>query len=46
VVDENGACCGIVAQADIAKWASSQETAKVVKEISSPTEPALRVTAS
>ena len=46
VVDENGACCGIVAQADIAQRASTQETARVVKEISLPKEPALRVTAS
>jgi CBS domain-containing protein len=34
VVDERGACCGIVAQADIARHASEQETAEVVKEVS------------
>jgi len=34
VVDENGACCGIVAQADIARHAPKQETAEVVKEVS------------
>jgi len=44
VVDEGGACCGIVAQADIAQWASTQEAAKVVKEISSPRDTASRVT--
>ena len=36
VVDESGACCGIVAQADIAKHASKQETAQVVKSVSQP----------
>jgi CBS domain-containing protein len=36
VVDESGACCGIVAQADIAQHASKRETARVVKEISAP----------
>ena len=34
VVDESGACCGIVAQADIAKYAPAEETAEVVKDIS------------
>jgi CBS domain-containing protein len=34
VVDENGACCGIVAQADIALHAPKQETADVVREVS------------
>ncbi|MEO6723966.1 MAG: CBS domain-containing protein [Blastocatellia bacterium] len=36
VVDESGACCGIVAQADIAQHASKKETASVVKEVSRP----------
>jgi CBS-domain-containing membrane protein len=36
VVDERGACCGIVAQADMALNASSQETAEVVREVSQP----------
>ncbi|MEP7272548.1 MAG: CBS domain-containing protein [Acidobacteriota bacterium] len=36
VVDENGRCCGIVAQADIAQHASNSETASVVKVVSSP----------
>jgi CBS domain-containing protein len=36
VVDARGACCGIVALADIAKNASRDETAEVVKEVSEP----------
>ena len=36
VVDEGGACCGIVALADIAKHAKKRETAEVVKEVSEP----------
>jgi CBS domain-containing protein len=36
VVDERGACCGIVAQADMALNAPSQETAEVVREVSQP----------
>lgn len=34
VVDENGACCGIVAQADVATNAPARETAEVVQEVS------------
>ena len=34
VVDENGACCGIVAQADIARTAPMFETAELVKDVS------------
>ena len=34
VVDENGACCGIIAQADIATNASDRKTAEVVQEVS------------
>ncbi len=34
VVDENGACCGIVAQADVAANASDAKTAEVVQEVS------------
>ena len=34
VVDENGACCGIVAQADIANNAGDRITAEVVQEVS------------
>jgi CBS domain-containing protein len=36
VVDASGACCGIVALADIAKHAAKRETAEVVKEVSEP----------
>ena len=45
VVDESGACCGIVAQADIAQHASKKETARVVKGVSLPNS-ASRVAAS
>jgi CBS domain-containing protein len=45
VVDESGACCGIVAQADIAQHASKQETVRVVKGVSLPKETASCVTA-
>lgn len=34
VVDENGACCGIIAQADIALNAQEDTTAEVVQEVS------------
>lgn len=34
VVDENGACCGIVAQADVATNATEKTTAEVVQEVS------------
>jgi CBS domain-containing protein len=34
VVDAQGACCGIVAQADIARYAPSEETAEVVRAVS------------
>src|SRR4030095_3784728 len=43
VVDENGVCCGIVAQADIAQHASKEETAKVVKRVSQSSESASRM---
>lgn len=36
VVDAAGACCGIVALADIAKHAAKSDTAEVVKEVSEP----------
>lgn len=36
VVDRNGACCGIIAQADIALNSSEHETAHLVKDISQP----------
>ena len=34
VVDETGACCGIIAQADIAANLSDKKTAEVVQEVS------------
>ncbi len=37
VVDENGACCGMVAQADVAINASENKTAEVVQEVSKAT---------
>jgi CBS-domain-containing membrane protein len=36
VVDESGTCCGIVAQADIARHASKKDTGRVVNEVSKP----------
>jgi CBS domain-containing protein len=36
VVDDQGRCCGIVAQADIARQAPQKQTAEVVKDISKP----------
>jgi CBS domain-containing protein len=36
VVDEGGRCCGVVAQADIARHGSERETGKVVHEVSLP----------
>lgn len=43
VVDASGACCGIVAQADIARHASKRDTAEVVREVSEPSGPASAV---
>jgi CBS domain-containing protein len=43
VVDENGRCCGIVAQADIAQHAPKQETGEVIRQVSQPTVAASRV---
>ena len=36
VVDENGRCCGIVAQADLATKFTDKETADVVRKVSQP----------
>jgi CBS domain-containing protein len=36
VVDASGCCCGMVAQADIAKHAPPREVAEVVREVSQP----------
>jgi CBS domain-containing protein len=43
VVDETGACCGIVAQADIALHAPRNETVEVVKKVSEPGGPTSQV---
>ena len=43
VVDETGGCCGIIAQADVARHASKQQTAEVVREVSQPNEEQSRV---
>ena len=40
VVDAGGACCGIVALADVAKHAKKRETAEVVREVSEPSRSA------
>jgi CBS domain-containing protein len=36
VVDDEERCCGIVAQADIAREAPARETAEMVREVSEP----------
>jgi CBS domain-containing protein len=36
ITDENGSCCGIVSQADIANKLDEQQTAEVVREVSEP----------
>jgi CBS domain-containing protein len=36
VVDGEGVCCGIVAQADVARHAPKQDTAEVVRAVSKP----------
>ena len=36
VVDESGACCGMVAQADIARAASEGDIAELVRDVSQP----------
>ena len=43
VVDESGACCGMVSQADVAQRGSKEETAEVVKEVSRRTDTPSRV---
>ena len=40
VVDESGACCGIVALADVARQANGNVAGKIVKEVSESTESA------
>jgi CBS domain-containing protein len=38
VVNDEGAIVGIIAQADIAQWASDQEAAELLQEVSEPDE--------
>lgn len=40
VVDANGKCCGIVAQADIARTADEDRTAELVRDVSEPSRAA------
>ena len=40
VVDESGACCGIVALADITKYAAEPEAGELIKEVSEPSRSA------
>lgn len=37
VIDDNGACCGIISQADVALNAKNDRTAEVVQEVSKST---------
>ena len=41
VVDAEGAVCGIVAQADLARWATSEQTGDLVRDVSEPSPPAI-----
>lgn len=43
VVDESGACCGMVSQADLARRDSTDETAEVVRKVSRRTDTPSRV---
>lgn len=36
VIDEQGRCCGMVSQADVARYAGPRQTAEVVCEVSQP----------
>ncbi len=38
VTDDRGHCCGVVAQADIARHAPAATTSKVVREVSQPND--------
>jgi CBS domain-containing protein len=42
VVDEAGACCGMISQADIARQAPEHELAEVVRDVSRPTQESSR----
>lgn len=43
VVDDEGRCCGIIAQADIAEHLPPARTGSVVKTVSQPTDAASRI---
>ena len=34
VVDASGCCCGIISQADVARFASEKDTGELVREVS------------
>lgn len=40
VVDDDGVCCGVISQADVARSASEHQTAAVVREVSRQTSSA------
>ncbi len=40
IVDENGIVRGIVAQADLARWATAEQTGDLVRDVSEPAPPA------
>ncbi len=42
VVDESGACCGMIAQADIARQTSERDTGELVRDVSQPKGESLR----
>lgn len=46
VVDDGGACTGIIAQADLARQANDRETGEVVEAISEPTPEASEASAA
>jgi hypothetical protein len=43
VVDDGGACCGMVAQADIARTGSEHDSAVLLRDVSQPSGSASRV---
>lgn len=42
VVDESGACCGMIAQADIARKTSERDTGELVRDVSQPAGAGIR----
>lgn len=43
VIDDSGSCCGMLAQADIARSASEHEIAELVRDVSQPSNEAPRI---